>query len=46
MSNQFEADRGWLEEKIDMVMNIIGADQDTYQRLQGMLTEAKTHNKV
>jgi hypothetical protein len=46
ISNQFEADRDWLNEKIDMAMNIIGADQEAYQQLQDMLIRAKAHKET
>lgn len=46
MSNQFEADRGWLKEKIDAAIDIVGSDQDTYQQLQDMLAEATANNEI
>ncbi len=42
ISNQFEHDQSWLKEKIEWVINIIGADQDIYQRLQDMRAKAIT----
>jgi len=41
ISNQFKADQSWLKEKTEWIKNIIGADQNVYQRLQDMLKLAK-----
>lgn len=43
MSNMFEADRGWLNEKIEWIIDIIGANKDTQQQLQNMLEEARRY---